>query len=104
MPKGGAQVRGGDAQSLSGGLDHVGVRAALDPKNNRQTRHALGTNQADLDPALGGVGQHRYNPVLGEVDVLDRLPRLDQPVSEFEGNGLKIGLEEIEIVRGQGRE
>jgi hypothetical protein len=104
VPKGCSEVLGGDAQGLPVCLDHVAVRAALDPKHHRHARHALGTNQADLDPTLGGVGQHRYNPVLGKGDVLDRLPRLDQPVSEFEGNGLKIGLEEIEIVQGQGRE
>src|SRR3954471_17127208 len=99
--KGRPEVLGGDAQGLSGGLDHVTMRAMVDPKDNRQTRHALRTNQADLDPTLRGVGEDRYNAVFGKVDLLDRLPCLDQPLAQFEGDGLKIGLEQIEIVAVQ---
>src|SRR3954447_7595118 len=73
----------------------------VDPKDNRQTRHAFWTNQADLDPTLRGVGEDRYNAVFGKVDLLDRLPCLDQPLAQFEGDGLKIGLEQIEIVAVQ---
>ena len=87
------KVLGGDAQGLSGCLDHVTMRATVDPKDNRQAHHALRTNDPNLDPALGGVGEDRHNAVLGEVDVLDRFPRLDQPLAQVEGNGLKIGLD-----------
>jgi len=37
--------------------------------------------------------------VFGKGDVLDRLPRLDQPLAQVEGTGLKMGLEQIEILR-----
>jgi hypothetical protein len=77
------------------------MRAAVNPKDNRQARHALRANQPDLDPTFRGVGQDRHNPVFGEVDPLDRLPCLDQPLAQFEGDGLKIGLEQIEIVAVQ---
>src|SRR3954462_10406448 len=60
VPKRRPEVLGGDAHGPPGGLDHVAVRAALNPKDNRQTRHALGTNQSDLNPALRGVGQDRH--------------------------------------------
>jgi hypothetical protein len=33
--------------------------------------------------------------------VLDRFPRFDQPLAQVEGDGLKIGLEQTEIVRVQ---
>src|SRR3954447_4609264 len=99
--KGRPELRGRDAQGLSGCLDHVTVRAAFNPEDNRQTRHAFWTNQADLDPTLRGVGEDRYNAVFGKVDLLDRLPCLDQPLPQFEGDGLKIGLEQIEIVAVQ---
>src|SRR3954463_1430091 len=88
--KGCPQVLGSEAQSLSGCLDHVAMRAAVDPQDDRQASHALRPNQSDLDPALRGVGQDRNDAVFGKVDVLDRLSRLDQPLPEFEGNGLKI--------------
>src|SRR3954447_11569140 len=101
LPNGRPEVRGGDAQSLSGCLDHVAVRAAVNPKDDRQSRHALRTNQSDLNPALRGVGEDRYDAAFGKVDLLDRLPCLDQSLAQVEGDGLKIGLEQIEIVAVQ---
>src|SRR3954453_6514683 len=59
--KGRPELRGRDAQGLSGGLDHVTMRAMVDPKDNRAARHAFWTNQADLDPTLRGVGEDRYS-------------------------------------------
>src|SRR5215204_1458690 len=93
----------GDAQSLSGCLDHVTVRTAVDPQDNRQARHALRTNQTDLDPALGGVGEDRHDALFGKVDALDGFPRLDHPLAQVEGNGLKMRLEQTEVFRGEPR-
>jgi len=92
VPKGCSEVLGGDAHSLPFRLDQITVWAALDPKHDRQARHALRTNHPDLDPALRGVGEDRHDALFGKGDVLDRLPCLDQPVAKVEGNGLKIGL------------
>src|SRR3954454_18268941 len=42
--------------------------------------------------------------VLGKEDVLDRPPRLYQPLAQFEGDKLEMGLEQIKIVGVQSRE
>jgi hypothetical protein len=78
------------------------MRAAVNPKDNRQTRHALRTNQTDLDPALGGVGEDRHDALFGKVDVADGLLGLAQPLAQFEGRGLKVGLKQPEILWWKG--
>ena len=52
--------------------------------------------------ALGGVGQDRHDALFGKVDVLHRRVGLEHHMTEFKGNRLKIGLEEIEVVGREG--
>ena len=70
--------------------------------DNRQSRHALRTHQPDLDAALGGVGQDRHDALFGKVDVADGLLGLAQPLAQVEGRGLKVGLEQPEVVAREG--
>ena len=49
-----------------------------DAKHDTGSNHALPANEPDIDLAPRAVGGHRGVAALVEVDVLDRLIRLDQ--------------------------
>ena len=43
-----------------------------------------------------------WDALFWKGDVLDRFTRFDQPLAQVEGDGLKIGLEQTEIVKSSG--
>jgi hypothetical protein len=81
------------------------MRRAVIAEHDRQTRHALSTNQSDLD--LFAIGLNRNNGCessFGEINGVDSPVGSFEILSQPEGHGFEVWRQQIEVVGRKGCE
>ena len=98
------QVMGRHSQPLTSMLHEELERGRADAERDGHTDHTLSPDDADLDLAAIAIGANRRVTHLHEVDMLNRLVRLDQHTAQFKLDRLQMGLKRGKVLGRKGSE